>query len=262
MANRSSEQMLIHFYRGELARSDRWRTRLDTTTNWALTATAAVISISFSSSETSHTILIVGGFLVWTFLMVETRRYRYYDLWIRRVRLLEDGVVVPALRDEDPDPDALRELADLVSSPRLMVSSLDAMGLRLRRTYLSILAAIAGAWLLKISAHPRPAGSFAEFVERAHVGNVPGAVILAIGVAAATFTLWIYVRSFLRPVPRGELETRRRPRRPLAVLFGRVATRPRRLPRRPRERRASSPWRGPRAAARARARCRRCAPAP
>ena len=36
MAEELSDDALVQLYRGELGRSDRWRTRLDTTTNWAL----------------------------------------------------------------------------------------------------------------------------------------------------------------------------------------------------------------------------------
>ena len=49
-----SDTAMAHLYRGELGRSDRWRTRLDTTTNWALTTTAAVISFGFANVSQSH----------------------------------------------------------------------------------------------------------------------------------------------------------------------------------------------------------------
>lgn len=86
-----TDASMVHLYRGELSRSDVWRSRLDTTTNWALTVAAATISFSFGSTQTSHATLLVGIWLVVTFLIIETRRYRYYDLWNRRLRLLEDG---------------------------------------------------------------------------------------------------------------------------------------------------------------------------
>ena len=47
---------MAQLYRGELGRSDRWRTRLDTTTNWALTTAAAVISFGFGNASTSHVV--------------------------------------------------------------------------------------------------------------------------------------------------------------------------------------------------------------
>lgn len=219
---RVSDQMIVHFYRAELARSDNWRNRLDNTTNWALTTAAAVITFTFASPESSHTILVVGGFLVWMFLLVEARRYRYYDLWIRRVRLLEDGVIAPVLRNEPPDPDALRELADLVTSPRLLVSSWDAIGLRLRRAYAPIFLVLVLAWLAKIFSHPEPAHSPREAIAHAHIGPLPGPVITAMALVAVLATSAVYFRSLMRPIPRGELATRRRPRRPLVAIFRRA----------------------------------------
>src|SRR5688572_8929634 len=101
-----SDNAMAHLYRGHLGPSDRWRTRLDTTSNWALTTTAAVISFGFGSANATHVPLLVGIWMVVTFLVVEARRYRYYDLWNRRVRLLEDGYWAPLLRREPVDPDA------------------------------------------------------------------------------------------------------------------------------------------------------------
>ena len=40
---------LSHLYRGELYRSTVWRTRLDTTTNWAVLTTGIALSLTFSS---------------------------------------------------------------------------------------------------------------------------------------------------------------------------------------------------------------------
>lgn len=209
MADRPSETVLVHLYRGEVARSDNWRTRLDNTSNWALTTAAAVISFAFASPAASHAIILVGGFLVWTFLLVEARRYRYYDLWIRRVRLLEDGFVASVLRSEAPDPDLLHELADLITRPRLGISLSDAVGLRLRRVYAAIFFVLGLAWGVKIVMHPVM-----------HVGPIPGRAVLAMVLGAAALTTFLYVRSFTRPLPTGELHARRRGRRPLSAIFG------------------------------------------
>src|SRR5262245_39201265 len=40
---------MIHFYRGEVQRSNTWRNRLDTTTNWAVITAGATLSFVFSS---------------------------------------------------------------------------------------------------------------------------------------------------------------------------------------------------------------------
>jgi uncharacterized membrane protein len=215
---RPSETVLSHFYRGELARSDTWRTRLDATTNWALTTAAAVVSLAFASSQASHVIVLVGHFLVWTFLMLEARRYRYYDLWIRRVRLLEEGFLLPALRDETPDPDALRELADVMATPRLIVPLADALGLRLRRAYAPIFLVLTAAWLVKIVTHPMAAASLQDVRDHAHVGPVDGAIILGVVGVATVLGLLVFARSFRRPLPSGELAPRRR-HHALADLF-------------------------------------------
>ena len=42
-----------HLYRGEIYRSTVWRTRLDSTTNWAVVTTGIALSATFSSAEAS-----------------------------------------------------------------------------------------------------------------------------------------------------------------------------------------------------------------
>lgn len=221
MPSRISETVLVHLYRGEVARSDAWRGRLDNTTNWALTVTAGVVSVAFSSPRTPHTVLLAGDFLILTFLLIEARRYRYYDLWIRRVRLLEEAFVASVLRAEAPDADALRELAELITRPRLTVSFLDAAGLRLRRTYAPVLLVTFIAWLVKLGSQPT-ATSVTQVVGRAHVGPIPGLVTFALVILALCGGVALYLRSFLRPLPSGELRALRGRRRPIATLFTRA----------------------------------------
>ncbi len=38
---------LVHFYRGEVQRSNVWRSRLDATTNWAVITAGATLSFTF-----------------------------------------------------------------------------------------------------------------------------------------------------------------------------------------------------------------------
>ncbi|MBL8092514.1 MAG: DUF2270 domain-containing protein, partial [Anaerolineales bacterium] len=75
---------MVHFFRANV-----WRQRLDTTTNWAVVATGATLSIAFSQSEVHHGIILLNTLLVLWFLFIEARRYRYYELWSYRVRLME-----------------------------------------------------------------------------------------------------------------------------------------------------------------------------
>ena len=68
---------LAHLYRGEIYRSTVWRTRLDTSTNWAVVTLGVALSITFSSPSASPLPLVLVGILVLLFLMLESRRYRY-----------------------------------------------------------------------------------------------------------------------------------------------------------------------------------------
>ena len=210
---RSTDMVMAQLYRGELGRSDRWRMRLDTTTNWALTTTAFVISYSFSAAGISHVPLLVGIWMVVTFLGLEARRYRYYDLWNRRLRLLEHGFWGPLLRHEPEDPDAMRELANELERPALRLSMRSAVSTRLNRTYGRILMVMLAAWFIKIWAHPGTAGSVEELVGRAHVGFIPGWLVLG-GVAAGTLVAAaLYAASFVGRAPLGELRPVPRSRR-------------------------------------------------
>jgi uncharacterized membrane protein len=210
---RPADVVMAQLYRGELSRSDRWRMRLDTTSNWALTTTVGVISFSFSNVNTSHVPLLVGIWMVLTFLGLEARRYRYYDLWNRRLRLLEHGFWGPLLRHEPEDPDALRELAHELERPALRLSMASAVATRLHRVYGPILLVMAAAWFLKVWTHPTVAGSLAELSRRAHVGVVPGPVVLGLVVGGLLLAAALYITSFVARAPLGELQPVPRSRR-------------------------------------------------
>ena len=70
---------MVHFYRGEIQRSNIWRNRLDTTTNWAVITAGATLSFVFSSPQNPHFAIPINTLLVSIFLFREARRYRYYE---------------------------------------------------------------------------------------------------------------------------------------------------------------------------------------
>ena len=88
---------MVHLFRAEIQRANVWRQRLDTTTNWAVVATGATLSIAFSQADIHHGIIILNTLLVLWFLFIEARRYRYYELWSYRVRLMETDFYAPML---------------------------------------------------------------------------------------------------------------------------------------------------------------------
>ena len=99
---------MVHFYRGEISRANIWRSRLDTTTNWAVVTAGAVITFSFGAAGNTHVVILLGMFLILQFLMMESRRYRYYELWALRVRLMETDFFATLLA---PGDRLLRHLA-------------------------------------------------------------------------------------------------------------------------------------------------------
>lgn len=183
---RSSEftTAMVHFFRAEVQRANVWRQRLDATTNWAVVTTGAAISFAYSRTAVEdHRVIILNVLLVTLFLYIEARRYRYYELWSYRVRLMETdffaAMLVPPFQ---PAADWAESLAENLLQPRYQISLLEALGRRLRRNYLWIYCVLALAWLSKVWLHPSPAASWEEFLSRAAIGPVPGAVVVGAGI--------------------------------------------------------------------------------
>lgn len=176
---------LAHLYRGEVYRSTIWRTRLDQTTNWAVVTTGLAMSLTFSGPYASPLPLILVGLLVAVFLLLESRRYRYFNVWRARCRLMETDVYGPLLRGEGVALDGKWNtlLADDYIRPRFHISYLRAIGRRLRRNYAYILAIQALAYYGKLAIHPTPAGTIGTFFSRAAIGPLPGLSVVLAGVA-------------------------------------------------------------------------------
>ena len=72
---------LAHYYRGEMSRMMSWRDRLDRTTNWAIGAVTAMLSITLATASAHHSVLIFSMVLVFLLLQIESRRYRFFHLF-------------------------------------------------------------------------------------------------------------------------------------------------------------------------------------
>jgi uncharacterized membrane protein len=70
---------MVYFYRGGTSRCDTWRTRLDSTMNWAVVSTGAALTFAFGSSSNPHCVILFVMLLVILFLYIEARRYRYCE---------------------------------------------------------------------------------------------------------------------------------------------------------------------------------------
>jgi uncharacterized membrane protein len=175
--------MLAHLYRGEMYRSKIWRTRLDATTNWAVATTGIALSVSFSNAENSPLPLVLVALMALVFLSIEARRYRYFDIWRTRVRMMETELYGPILRGEGVRTDNgwNQELARDYESLRFHISFMEAMGRRLRRNYSFIFGVQAVSYIMKICVHPSPVHSLNDLCQRAAIGPLPGQAVLVLG---------------------------------------------------------------------------------
>jgi len=175
---------LAHLYRGEVYRSTVWRTRLDSSTNWAVVTTGIALSATYSSAEAAPLPMVLVGLLVSVFLLFEARRYRYFNVWRARARLLETDFYAPMLKGEGVQ--LASGWTDLLArdylEPKYHISFARALGRRLRRTYGWIFAIQAIAYYGKLAIHPTALTTFAELWERAAIGPIPGGWVVAAGV--------------------------------------------------------------------------------
>jgi len=173
---------MVHFYRGEISRSNSWRMRLDATTNWAVVTTGAALTFAFSDAGHTPLVLLIVTFFVLLFLFIEARRYRYYELWTYRVRIMETNFFSALLSPPFlPHTEWAEQIKSSLRNPRFPIGLLEALGRRYRRNYAPIFLILAASWIVKIYLHPEPTNSMAEFMERAAVGHVPGWLMILIG---------------------------------------------------------------------------------
>src|SRR5512138_19427 len=197
---------MVHLFRAEIHRANVWRQRLDTTTNWAVISTGATLSIAFSQPEIHHGIIILNTLLVVWFLFIETRRYRYYELWSYRVRLMETdfyaAMLVPPFH---PSPEWAESLAENLLSPKFPISMWEAFGRRLRRNYLWIFLILGLAWSAKSWLFPAPVTGLSEFIVRSAVGPISGEIMIALGFGFYGFLLVIGLATISMTRATGEI---------------------------------------------------------
>src|SRR5262245_15344220 len=89
--------------------------------------------------------MVLVGLLVSVFLLFEARRYLYFNVWRARARLLETNFYAPMISGED--------------------------------AWIFIIQAV--AYYGKLAIHPAPLATFADLLERAAIGPIPGGLIQA-----------------------------------------------------------------------------------
>jgi uncharacterized membrane protein len=195
---------LIHLYRAEVNRLTVYRTRLDTTTSWAISSSGLVATFAFGNPLIPHTAFLILMLVDYFFLQIEGRRFRHYEASRQRVQLLESSFYPEVLRGR-PDEAWVDALISDLRTPGLPVSPLGAVGWRLRRNYLWIFGAVLLAWILKLDSMSDPTFNPIVLSSRATVGGIAGELVL---MAVAVFYAWLLYLAAMarRNYPKGDDE--------------------------------------------------------
>lgn len=181
--------LIIHYYRGEIGRMISWRDRIDRSSNWAITVVAGLLSVSLSTPTSHHGVVLFAMLLISLFLLIEARRYRFFDVYRARVRQLERYYFAQALcPDDELNPDWAAAIAKSLRQPTFLISYREALFRRIRRNYCWMYLILLLAWSLKIStpkllpdqSRADLVHSLAQLVDNAALGAVPGWVVLTV----------------------------------------------------------------------------------
>ena len=170
-----------HVYRGEISHATNAHNRIDQTTNWAITLLAVLLSVVFASPEIPAYLLLIGIIALATFLTHEVRRYRFFDHYRARVRLMQKNVIADALAPSRTDHEAWRgELSEDLRRPTFKVTTIEALSHRLHHVYGLLFAILGAAWVMKITA-------FTPETQWTDAAALPGVSGPTVAVAMATF---------------------------------------------------------------------------
>ncbi len=167
-------QAMVHLYRGEMQRMTVWRSRLDTTSNWAIFLSTGMTTFTLGSPGIPHFILLLGLALIGICIFIEARRFRHllHSKW--RLHVLEahyfSGRLWPPSSDEKAS--WREELAKDLKRPCLTTGTFMALRMRLRSNYLLLVYFVSAVWLAKMFVHPRSAADIYEFYARMAVGEL------------------------------------------------------------------------------------------
>lgn len=178
---------MIHYYRAEMSRMNAWRSRLDLTTNWAITVMAALMSVTLSTPAAHHGLSLFAMLIVLLLLSVEARRYRFYDVYRMRIRQFERhyfGQLFGPEAKGGTEPWLLMLAQDL-RHPKFRITFALAFRRRLRRNYIWMFLILLSAWLVKLASPDLQGGAANDpgrplevIISHATTGPVPGWLVL------------------------------------------------------------------------------------
>lgn len=192
--------VMVHFYRGEVGRIMLWRQRLDLTTNWAIAATTGVITYSLGHAEVTHMVFLFANIVCLFLLLIESRRYRYYDAFRARVRMLEAHFLRPVVQKQEPGDAGnwRQQMADDLALPSFKISRREAAYRRFGRNYVWLFLIIGGAWFVKVWAHCPGAQTVRGFLPAVQAGQpLPPWIFWTISILFLATQVWLLAGALL-----------------------------------------------------------------
>jgi uncharacterized membrane protein len=165
---------MAHFYRGEMQRMTVWRTRLDTTTHWAIILTTGLTTFTLGSTSVPHFTMLLALAFNTIFMFIEGRRYQHLHHSKWRLSMLEHNHFGPMLRQPQAlmEPTWRQQLCMDLQRPHFTISLLMGVRLRLRRNYLVLVYFITAVWLTKLYIHPQSPVDLVAYYTRLAVGDL------------------------------------------------------------------------------------------
>jgi uncharacterized membrane protein len=195
--------LIAHYYRAEIARMAGWRDRIDRTSNWAITVVGAMLSVSLSTPTAHHGVILFAMVLVLLLLVIESRRYRFFDVYRARVRRLERSYYAEVFSPtKELDKNWTRILSDDLKRPSFLISQAQAISRRLRRNYCWMFLILLLAWLLKVTTPQVSCASLSDRLRNAEIGPLPGWTVVII---VTSFYVWVVFAALRRYASEGEL---------------------------------------------------------
>jgi uncharacterized membrane protein len=145
-----------------------------------------------------HIIFFFNLAIVWVLLWIEARRYRFYDAFRARVRMLEAHFLVPMVMEkrEMLQGEWKKLVCEDLILPSFKISKLEAVGRRLKRNYVFIFILILIAWVMKVFLHARePIRDFVSFYHALRIGHIPSwlVALIFVGTFVSVISMTIYV---------------------------------------------------------------------
>jgi len=202
---------IVHFYRGEMSRMLVWRGRFDATTNWAVIITGSLVAYAVGNPEWSNDAIVVNLAVLGFFAFLEARRFRFYDAYRMRVRMLEVHFIAPVLLGNDQrllEGAWRQQLASDLIVPTFKCSLLFALGRRCKRVYFALHGFVIFVWCVLVVKRAE-AATFYEAIEAFRVEGISGRIVLSFLALFYTVVILLIVHSGAFRLTSGEARYQR-----------------------------------------------------